>query len=66
MRGKLFFPIIFFLLFSSTGLYSQTIFGKVIDDNGQGVDGVKVTQGAFYTLSKSDGTYKLDIQAGKN
>lgn len=42
------------------------IFGTVTDAEGQPVDGVKVTVGDFYTLTRDDGSYKLDIAPGKN
>ncbi|MDZ7847614.1 MAG: TonB-dependent receptor plug domain-containing protein [Owenweeksia sp.] len=38
--------------------------GTVIDEEGNLLDGVKVTVGGFFTLTSSDGTYSLNIQHG--
>ncbi|MGK0406385.1 MAG: hypothetical protein ACJAZH_000196 [Roseivirga sp.] len=64
--GRLSSCLIPLLLFISHGLDAQSIFGKITDANGIGVDGVKVTQGSFYTLTNRDGSYKLDVQDGQN
>lgn len=41
------------------------IFGKVTDSDGMAVDGVKVTVGDFYTLTREDGSYELEITPGQ-
>ncbi len=64
---------VFGLLFSSAGAIAQetksksatTIFGTITEDDGNPVDGVKVTVGEFYTLSRSDGSYQLDVNYGE-
>lgn len=58
---------IFLFLLTTLSLSAQTrIFGKLSDDKGQALDGVKVTVGEFYTLSDPDGSYKLDLPAGQD
>jgi hypothetical protein len=64
--GKLSLWLIPLLLLTTQGLKAQSIFGVITDANGMGVDGVKVTQGSFYTLTNKDGSYNLDVQKGKN
>lgn len=45
---------------------STEIFGTVLDVNNQPLDGVKVTMGSSYTLTQKDGTYRMEVNHGKN
>lgn len=54
------------LMLNAASLQGQTVLkGRVVDEQSEGIDGVKVTVGDFYTLSNSDGTYRLEISAGR-
>lgn len=55
------------VLFSITTWAQQTaIKGKVIGPNGEPLDGVRITIAEYFTLSNPDGTYQLNISAGKD
>ncbi len=64
--------IIIVLLFTSLRLQGQdsrnstVIFGKVTDNSDQALEGVKVTLGSIYTLTKDDGTFRMEVNYGKN
>ena len=55
-----------------TGLKAQEkkkntiIFGTVIDAEKNSLDGVKVTIGSQYTLTRKDGTYRMEVHHGSN
>lgn len=42
------------------------ISGTVTDEEGQPLDGAKVTLGSFYALTIEDGSYEIEIPHGKN
>ncbi len=66
------FPLRFFFFFIglvfSFSLTAQrtAIKGTVVDGSGNPLDGVTVTVGSFYTLTRADGTYYLKISKGNN
>ncbi len=54
------------LFLISLSAQAQTqIFGKVSDAAGNGLDGVRVSLGDYYTLTNESGEYKLDVGPGK-
>ena len=54
------------LFLGSFGLSAQTqLFGKVTDQAGKGIDGVRISVGDYYTLSDASGSFELDIAPGK-
>ncbi len=63
-------PAVLFFLFLSVWAQAQerkqptAINGTVTDGEGMPVEGVKVTVGNFYTLTRDDGSYSLDINHG--
>lgn len=57
--------IFYFLLVTTTLSAQSKLTGTIKDPKGQGLDGVKVTVGEFYTLSNSDGSYELEISPGR-
>jgi len=60
-------PVLFSAQLSGQEKKSNTaIFGTVSDGTGEPLDGVKVTVGAFYTLTDDEGSYRLEINHGKN
>ena len=59
------------LLLLSPGLTAQEksptrIYGTVYDELDQPLEGVKVTLGNFYTLTRKDGSYTMEVNHGKN
>lgn len=54
------------LLAQETKKQTTHIFGVVRDDQGEVLDGVKVTVGNFYTLTNAEGSYKLEVLSGRN
>ena len=59
---------LFVLAWAFTPLLAQetTVKGTVKDSEGTPLEGVRVTVGDFYTLSKADGTYRMTINDGAN
>ncbi len=57
--------LIFFSGISAVLAQQTSISGTVKDAEGTPLEGVRVTVGDFYTLTRSDGTYKLAIDDGK-
>lgn len=45
---------------------STSIYGTVSDNEGQPIDGMRITVGDFYTLSNADGSYTLKINYGND
>ena len=53
------------LSFSFIAQAQTQIFGTITDENGKPIDGAEVRLGEYSILTKSDGTYKLDVAPGK-
>ena len=63
--------IILMICFFSPYLVGQekkntVIYGTVSDELNQPLEGVKVTLGNFYTLTRENGSYRMEVNHGKN
>ena len=63
--AKAFYLLLFALAFSASAeAQSTSVSGKVTGAEGEPLDGVQVTVGAFYTLTDQNGAYELEISPG--
>lgn len=61
------FLILFGLLLGASPLWGQnaSLEGRVTDEGGQGLEGVRVAVGEFYVLSDEEGRFRLKLTAGE-
>lgn len=70
MASHRFFTVFLILLFGLPALSQSEgkntgLRGRVTDEAGRPLEGVRVTVGGYFTLTRSDGTYRLNLPPGQ-